>query len=512
MADVSVWSTVDNDNGTLGGVPTYWPEGQPPSSVNNCARNMMARVRTSFNELPWFNWGYTTARVSGSSFSVVTAAWNTVAIASVFEVGGRVKIQDTLAKIYGTISTVSVSAASTLVTFAPDSSSLTGTAAIVFNSVIAPGNTPLPSGIAGVAAITSDTLDITQDVVTSIVTIDLPDSVSGRNMIVNGDFQIWQRGNGGSATFTLAPPANQYGPDRWQIQNNTTSGNAIFSQQSGPTNGSFRLRLQREAGSTGTGNITACTSLTRDMCIGAAGNAITLSIKAKAGADFSSAGSLMTVQIYTGTGSNDVSLLTTGFTGSANPVSTTQAITTTETTYSFTTPVLASNITQLGALFLYSPTGTAGTNDWCELGDVQLEISPQATAFENLNFNEQLNNCLPFFQKGSDYGAAPQSSGSGDSIQVACSSTSVVNNAYYATIPLYTPMFFNPTITTYPFTTYTNTNRWSNGGGTDYAANSAVVGIQGTKFFSIQNQSGAPIAISVNQLVTGGWKADSELY
>ena len=44
---------------------------------------------------------------------------------------------------------------------------------------------------------------------------------------------------------------------------------------------------------------------------------------------------------------------------------------------------------------------------------MQLEIGQAATAFERLNFNEQLNNCLPFYEKSFNYAVAPaQNAGS----------------------------------------------------------------------------------------------------
>lgn len=145
MSLISTWSTVANDNGTLGTYPFYWPEGQPPSSVNDCARLMMATIRTQWNDAQWFNWGYTVARVSGNSFTAVTASWNTVATTDVFVTGGRLKLSDT-STLYGTITTVSASAISTLVTFTPDTGSLTASFSAVYNSILTPDGKSLPSG------------------------------------------------------------------------------------------------------------------------------------------------------------------------------------------------------------------------------------------------------------------------------------------------------------------------------------------------------------------------------
>lgn len=144
MSLISTWSTIANDNGTLGSTPFYWPEGQAPSTVNDCARLMMATIRSQWNDAQWFNWGYTVARASGSSFTVITASWNTVTVANVFETGGRLKFYDT-STLYGTITTVSVSAASVLVTFTPDTGSLTASFSSVYNSIITADQKSIPS-------------------------------------------------------------------------------------------------------------------------------------------------------------------------------------------------------------------------------------------------------------------------------------------------------------------------------------------------------------------------------
>src|SRR6266487_2184 len=130
-------------------------------------------------------------------------------------------------------------------------------------------------------------------------------TIPGKNRIINGDFQICQRGAGGSAVFAIGI-GNGYTADRWQA----ISGAGVsitVTQVAGATSGSYLLRYQRDAANAGV-NATGCgTTLTRNMCIGAAGNRVTLSFKARAGANFSSAGSALTAQVYTGTGVNDVS-------------------------------------------------------------------------------------------------------------------------------------------------------------------------------------------------------------
>ena len=145
MSQISVWSTTPSANGTLGSPPIYWPEGQAPSTVNDCARQMMSAIRTQWNDAQWFDWGYSVSRIAGNKFRVTSATASTVTISNVFVVGGRVKLYDT-STLYGTVTEVSASATSVNVTFTPDSGSLTSSFTSVYNSIITPNNTALPIG------------------------------------------------------------------------------------------------------------------------------------------------------------------------------------------------------------------------------------------------------------------------------------------------------------------------------------------------------------------------------
>lgn len=51
--------------------------------------------------------------------------------------------------------------------------------------------------------------------------------VAGKNAIINGDFRVAQRGT----SVTLSNGVNAFGPDRWQVYMNFSSGSPTFSQQ-----------------------------------------------------------------------------------------------------------------------------------------------------------------------------------------------------------------------------------------------------------------------------------------
>jgi len=66
--------------------PNGWPEGQAPSTVNDCARQMMAEVRESFEEQPYMDFGDDPTRVDNDTFTVAGD------LTARYPVGARVKL------------------------------------------------------------------------------------------------------------------------------------------------------------------------------------------------------------------------------------------------------------------------------------------------------------------------------------------------------------------------------------------------------------------------------------
>ena len=371
----------------------------------------------------------------------------------------------------------------------------------------------IPSGTVTSVGISSTSgLQIANTPITAsgVISVNIPESVSGRNMIINGDFQVWQRGAGGSAAIIVPASTTVYTADRWQMK---TSASQVYTiaQQTFP-NGAPAISIQRQAGQTGIGTVSFTTSLTRDMCINSAGNKVTVSFSAACGANYSAAGSLLTVSIISGTTTTDTSVLS-GWVGQTVEATTSVVLTTTAfQPFTLTTPVLGNNVSQLAVQFTSTPVGAAGVADNFNLAQVQLEISPSATHFEWRPFVDGYRRCQFFFQKSAAYSTAPgtaNDASAGNSQLV--SFTSVPNNAYYASIRFPFNMFKIPTITLYPYATPANINRWSNGIGADYSANSAVANTFGTQGFQVQNTSGVPLVIDAQQICFGGWYASAEL-
>jgi hypothetical protein len=111
------WSTTPANNASAGAID--WAEGQPPSTVNDSARQMMADVATWFANPEWLNYGDVPTYVSATQFTVPAN------LTSRYSVGRRVKAIVTAGAIYGSISS-SVYTSLTTVTVAWDSGSLDG--------------------------------------------------------------------------------------------------------------------------------------------------------------------------------------------------------------------------------------------------------------------------------------------------------------------------------------------------------------------------------------------------
>lgn len=235
-------------------------------------------------------------------------------------------------------------------------------------------------------------------------------NIPGLNLLINGDFQIWQRSTGGSAVITVPASTTQYTADRWQIVtgasqictvNQATGGGYVLS-------GSYLAWIQRNAGQTGTTAIKFGQSLTRDMCSGVAGNSITISFSAAPGLNYSASGNILTVSLITGTGTTDIS----GISGTAYIGSVTQSanvvLTMTPSLQNFTaTFAVGSTVTQMCVVFSFVPTGTAAASDNFVLTNVQTEISPNATPFQGKTWAQDSFECKFFYQKSFTYQTLP---------------------------------------------------------------------------------------------------------
>ncbi len=158
MAKVGSWNTTAANNNSA--PPDGWPEGQAPSTVNDCAREMMAQIKTMVNNLEYIDLNNTPSFLTANSFSMATAD------TANFEVGRRVKLFDGGSTLYGYINSVSA----TFVQVQLDSGALDSSLSSVAMAVIKQSNNSLPENV-----------------------------YKKRNVVMNGSMDIWQR----SASFAF---------------------------------------------------------------------------------------------------------------------------------------------------------------------------------------------------------------------------------------------------------------------------------------------------------------------
>ncbi len=176
MAKVGSWNTTAGNNNST--PPDGWPEGQAPSTVNDCAREMMAQIKTMVNNIEYIDLNNTPSFLTATTFSLATA--DTVN----FTVGRRVKLGDGANTLYGTINSVSATFVSVQLDASSNQLVLDSSLSTCSLAIIRPDNNSLPENL-----------------------------WKRRNAIINGAMDIWQR----SATFALpnTTVTNVYTADRW---------------------------------------------------------------------------------------------------------------------------------------------------------------------------------------------------------------------------------------------------------------------------------------------------------
>jgi hypothetical protein len=201
-------------------------------------------------------------------------------------------------------------------------------------------------------------------------TVNPGNSLGFKNVVINGDMSVWQRGT----SFTSGDGI--YTADRWY------SYRPSITRQSNSDNGGFSLRW--------TYNSTDANFLSQGIegvnCVHLRGKTVTLSFEVKTSSNFNSG--KFAYDVIENTGTADLS-----------PNSITQSITkSTETTTSFVrvsrTYTLSSSFNNLYVSFTL---GSATAGQWYEIRNVQLEEGSVATPFEKRPFSLELQLCQRYF-------------------------------------------------------------------------------------------------------------------
>ena len=220
--------------------------------------------------------------------------------------------------------------------------------------------------------------------------------VAGKNAVINGGFDIWQRG---TSISTLAN--NTYCADRW-TGGGGGAAMTVSRQDTGDTtnlpNIQYAARVQRDNTNANTNNRQFVQTIETANSIVFAGKTVTVSFYARAGANFSAASNLLKVNAVTGTGTDQSAW--TGFTGSTTALDTSVTLTTTWQRFSATTS-FASTAKEIYLNFFFTPTGTAGAADFFEITGVQLEVGSVATPFSRAGgtIQGELAACQRYYER-----------------------------------------------------------------------------------------------------------------
>lgn len=121
MSDIKDWADDADLNGEAS--PAGWPEGMPPSDVNNSAREMMAAIRRSYVRQPWYAPGGEIVRVSGTQITIKDDT-KVTDYSQFYTVGQRFRVEGVEYNTTGFISSVSYEAPTTTIGFEADAEKL----------------------------------------------------------------------------------------------------------------------------------------------------------------------------------------------------------------------------------------------------------------------------------------------------------------------------------------------------------------------------------------------------
>jgi len=316
------------------------------------------------------------------------------------------------------------------------------------------------------------------------------------NPVLNAAFQVWQRGT----SFSIAASSGiTYTADRWQTATGANQAITVSRQATSDTtnlpNIQYGLRYQRNSGQTGTAFLGLIQNFESLNSIPFAGKTITVSFYARAGANYSATSSAFNFQLLTGTGTDQN--VYNGYTGTAVPINTNFTLTTTWQRFTVT-GTLAATATELAISAGFTPTGTAGANDYYELTGVQIDIGNVALPFRTagVSYQQELALCQRYFTKSYNIETTAPTT-TLVNVNVAPGGVTTINGGYYMNILFKQTMRIAPTIIVYSYNNTVNAIT-EIGTGLDKAASSAVAssGYIGQNSFAITNSSGAPITFT----------------
>jgi len=225
----------------------------------------------------------------------------------------------------------------------------------------------------------------------------VPPFVAGKNVLINGAFDIWQRGTSFTADAL-------YGADRWINSMQTSQATISQITSSLPSGFRYGIKIQRNSGSTSTTLESISQAMETVNSIPLQGQTLVLSFWAKKGANFSDGANQIFVRMYSGTGTDQNAASYGAWTGYTEWHTSGSVTPTTSWTRFFITGTVPSNATQIGIRIGFGPTGTAGADDSMHIAGVQLESGNLATPFSRAasSIGGELALCQRYYFRNND--------------------------------------------------------------------------------------------------------------
>ena len=219
-------------------------------------------------------------------------------------------------------------------------------------------------------------------------------SVNGRrNLIINPSGAVDQRG--GSSTI------NTYSVDRWRSFGGPGGFTISKRTDAGEGDGNA-IRFHRTASNSQTSAMGIAQGIETRESKRLAGKTVTISFRARKGADWSPTN--FDAKVFHGTGTDENPV---GMTGQASDVAVDDASLTTSFQTFVGNVTIPSNKTQVTLGFQWTPSGTAGANDYVDIREIQMEVGEVSSpVFEHRSFGEEMALCQRYFFREGNVGEA----------------------------------------------------------------------------------------------------------
>ena len=368
------------------------------------------------------------------------------------------------------------------------------------------------SRVRDLASILTASSSIATDTEVSAVSAQIPANVAGKNVVINGGFDFWQRN---TSAYSGAPTANTpfyFGADRWFYATGTGTNNVRFERTTADTPGlQYGIKYGRNSGASGTAPTILGHVIESVNCKPLNGKTVTVSFYAKKMSNFT--GENFFCQLVTGTGTDQGSQqIFIAWAGGAQAGIVTPTLTTTMQRFSFTATI-PNGTNQMCVFFPFytAQPSTAAADEFIQIEGVQLELGSVATPFSRTGgtYSEELAACQRYYSTSiatgftiTDFSGMNQ----GSSSAVAWCSVGSTNDAF-TNIQYPVPMRSAPTFNIYSAGNRTSGSMRDNVTGSDITVSNYSIQAGNNKGFNYMSgmsaTSGRPYGFQ--------WTASAEL-